>query len=156
MGLSHCDIKGARSWNNHLQTVTPLLCKKSCHKKIINSLFVIMIRINCLFINVIRIKLSYFRVTTFILPFDMYHAKLYATLRSILIKFQIYPQDVLLPGSPSNFYLVTTSLVSPWLLWWPPAESHYNVYDQSAVGYVSHVHCIVLLYSVGNKITTTT
>ena len=48
------------------------------------------------------------------------------------------------------------SLISPWLLWWPPAESHYNIYDHSVVGYVSHAHSIVLLYSVGNKITTTT
>ena len=31
-----------------------------------------------------------------------------------------------------------------------------RVYDHSAVGYVSHAHCILLLYSVGNKITTTT
>ena len=47
------------------------------------------------------------------------------------------------------------SLISPWLLWWPPAESHYSIYDSSVVGYVSHVHCIVLLYSVWNIITTT-
>ena len=51
---------------------------------------------------------------------------------------------------------MAASLISPWLLWWPPAESHYNIYDHSAVGYVSHAHCIVLLYSVRNKITTTT
>ena len=51
---------------------------------------------------------------------------------------------------------VAASLISPWLLWWPPAESHYNIYDHSVVGYVSHAHSIVLLYSVGNKITTTT
>ena len=50
---------------------------------------------------------------------------------------------------------VAASLISPWILWWPPAESHYNIYDHSVVGYVSHAHCIVLLYSVGNKITTT-
>ena len=51
---------------------------------------------------------------------------------------------------------MAASLISPWLLWWPPAESHYNIHDHSVVGYVSHAHCIVLLYSVGNKITTTT
>ena len=51
---------------------------------------------------------------------------------------------------------MAASLISPWLLWWPPAESHYNIYDHSVVGYVSHAHSIVLLYSVGNKITTTT
>ena len=50
---------------------------------------------------------------------------------------------------------VAASLISPWLLWWPPAESHYNISDHSAVSYVSHTHCIVLLYSVGNKTTTT-
>ena len=52
--------------------------------------------------------------------------------------------------------MVAASLISPWLLWWPPVESHYNIYDHSVVGHVSHAHCIVLLYSVGNKITTTT
>ena len=52
-------------------------------------------------------------------------------------------------------HLKAASLISPWLLWWPPAESHYNIYDHSVVGYVSHAHCIALLYSVGNKITTT-
>ena len=52
-------------------------------------------------------------------------------------------------------FIVADSLISPWILWWSPAESHYNIYDHSAVGYVSHAHCIVLLYSVGNKITTT-
>ena len=51
---------------------------------------------------------------------------------------------------------MAASLISPWLLWWPPAESHYNIYDHSVVGYVSHAHCIVLLYPVRNKITTTT
>ena len=51
---------------------------------------------------------------------------------------------------------LAASLISPWILWWPPAESHYNIYDHSVVGYVSHAHSIVLLYSVGNKITTTT
>ena len=50
---------------------------------------------------------------------------------------------------------LAASLISPWLLWWPPAESHYNIYDRSVVGYISHAHSIVLLYSVGNKITTT-
>ena len=45
---------------------------------------------------------------------------------------------------------------SPRFLWWPPGESHYNVYDHSAVGYVIYAHCIVLLYAVGNEITTTT
>ena len=56
----------------------------------------------------------------------------------------------------SKLTSVAASLISPWLLWWPPAESHYNIYDHSVVGYVSHAHSIVLLYSVGNKITTTT
>ena len=51
--------------------------------------------------------------------------------------------------------ILAASLISPWLLWWPAAESHYNIYDRSAVGYFSHAHCIVLLYSVGNNITTT-
>ena len=49
--------------------------------------------------------------------------------------------------------IMAASLISPWLLWWPPAESHYNIHDHSVVGYVSHAHCIVLLYSAGNKIT---
>ena len=53
-----------------------------------------------------------------------------------------------------QIYVVVASLISPWLLWWPPAESHYNIYDHSAVGYVSHAHCNILLCSVGNKITT--
>ena len=47
-------------------------------------------------------------------------------------------------------------LISPQLLWWASAESHYNMYDHSTVGYVIHAHCIALLYSFGNKITTTT
>ena len=34
VGLSRCDVRGARLWNNHLQTVTPLLYKKSFHKQI--------------------------------------------------------------------------------------------------------------------------
>ena len=51
--------------------------------------------------------------------------------------------------------LLAASLISPWLLWWPPAESHYNIYDHCAVGYVNHAHYIVLLCSVGHKITTT-
>ena len=58
-------------------------------------------------------------------------------------------------GGGAIFWFVAASLISPWLLWWPPAESHYNIYDHSVVGYVSHAHSIVLLYSVGNKITTT-
>ena len=49
----------------------------------------------------------------------------------------------------------TASLVSPWLLWWPPAESHNNIYDHSAFGYASYVHCALLLYSVRSEITTT-
>ena len=32
------------------------------------------------------------------------------------------------------------------------AESYYNIYGNSAVGYFSHAHCIVLLYSVGLKL----
>ena len=52
--------------------------------------------------------------------------------------------------------IVAASLISPWFLWWPPAESHYNIYDNVAVGCVSHAHYIVLLHSVGNKIATTT
>ena len=47
-------------------------------------------------------------------------------------------------------FSVAASLISPWLLSWPPAESHYNIYDRSVVGYGSHVHC------VGNKNITTT
>ena len=52
--------------------------------------------------------------------------------------------------------LQAASLISPCLLWWPPAESHYDIYDLPVVGYVSHAHCIALSYSVGNKITITT
>ena len=32
LGLNRCDIKGARLWNNHLQTTSQLLYKKSFHK----------------------------------------------------------------------------------------------------------------------------
>ena len=32
--MQYCDVRGARLWNNHLQTVTPLLYKKSIHKQI--------------------------------------------------------------------------------------------------------------------------
>ena len=53
-------------------------------------------------------------------------------------------------------HFAAASLISPWLLWQPPAESHYNIYDRSVVGYVSHVYCIVLLYSVGYKVITAT
>ena len=56
----------------------------------------------------------------------------------------------------TSLFIVAASLKSSWLLWWPPAESHYNIYDHSAVVYVSHAHCIGLLCSVGNKVTTTT
>ena len=34
MGLSRCDVKGARLWNNNLQAVNPLLHKKSFHKQL--------------------------------------------------------------------------------------------------------------------------
>ena len=34
MGLSWCDVRGARLWNNQLQTVTPLLYEKSFRKQI--------------------------------------------------------------------------------------------------------------------------
>ena len=53
-------------------------------------------------------------------------------------------------------YNMSASPTSPCLLWWPPTESHYNIYYHSALGCVSHAHCIVLLYSDGNKITTST
>ena len=33
LGLSRCDIKGARLWNNYLQTTSQLLYKKSFHKQ---------------------------------------------------------------------------------------------------------------------------
>ena len=33
LGLSRCDIKGARLWNNHLQTTSQLLYEKSFHKQ---------------------------------------------------------------------------------------------------------------------------
>ena len=73
----------------------------------------------------------------------------------VWIKFQNYHKKSRFPA----FIVIFSSGCqpdNPWLLWWPPAESHYNIYDHSAVGYVSHAHFIVLLYSVGNKITTTT
>ena len=57
MGLSRCDVRGARLWNNHLQTVTPLIYKRASTNKFLNSLFVIMIRMNSLSVIVIRIKL---------------------------------------------------------------------------------------------------
>ena len=38
MGLSRCDIKGARLWNQHLQTTNQLLYKKSFHKQLSNAL----------------------------------------------------------------------------------------------------------------------
>ena len=59
-------------------------------------------------------------------------------------------------GTVHVVHVVAASLIRPWFLWWPPAESHYNVYDHSVVGYVSHAHCIVFLYSFGNKIITIT
>ena len=34
MGLSRCDVKGARLWNNNLQAVNPLLHKKSFHTQV--------------------------------------------------------------------------------------------------------------------------
>ena len=43
-----------------------------------------------------------------------------------------------------------------WLLWWPPTQSHYDIYDYSAIDFVTHARCIVLLCSVGNEITITT
>ena len=36
LGLSRCHIKGARIWNNHLQTTSQLLYKKSFHKQFSN------------------------------------------------------------------------------------------------------------------------
>ena len=45
--------------------------------------------------------------------------------------------------SPAQY--VSASLISSWLLWWPPAESHYNIHDHSTVGYATHAHCIVYL-----------
>ena len=48
--------------------------------------------------------------------------------------------------------IVAASLISPWLLWWPPPESHYNIYDHSTVGYViimlvmhTVLYCCILL-----------
>ena len=38
MGLSLCDIKGARLWNQDLQTANQLLYKKSFHKQLSNAL----------------------------------------------------------------------------------------------------------------------
>ena len=38
MGLSRCDIKGARLWNQHLQTTNQLLYKKCFHKQLSNAL----------------------------------------------------------------------------------------------------------------------
>ena len=38
MGLSRCDIKGARLWNQHLQITNQLLYKKSFHKQLSNAL----------------------------------------------------------------------------------------------------------------------
>ena len=69
--------------------------------------------------------------------------------------FKFYVIRCIYTGWYVSLNYVAASLISPWLLWWPPAESHYNIYDHSVVGYVSHAHSIVLLYSVGNKITTT-
>ena len=85
----------------------------------------------------------------------------YSTDRSIwtLLTIQRFIDSitsVIIGNSFVQYCVVAASLISPWLLWWPPAESHYNIYDHSVVGYVSHAHSIVLLYSVGNKITTTT
>ena len=34
LGLSRCDIKGARLWNMYFDTVNPLLHKKSCRNRI--------------------------------------------------------------------------------------------------------------------------
>ena len=59
-------------------------------------------------------------------------------------------------GKRMCHYSLAVSLISPYLLWWPPTESHYNIYEHFAIGYVSHAHCIVLVYSVENKITTAT
>ena len=33
--------------------------------------------------------------------------------------------------------LMAASLMIPWLPWWPPTGSHCNIYDHSAVGYVT-------------------
>ena len=38
MGLSRCDIKGARLWNQHLQITNQLVYKKSFHKQLSNAL----------------------------------------------------------------------------------------------------------------------
>ena len=38
MGLSRCDIKGARLWNQQLQTTNQLWYKKSFHKQLSNAL----------------------------------------------------------------------------------------------------------------------
>ena len=38
MGLSRCDIKGVRLWNQYLQTTNQLLYKKSFHKQLSKSL----------------------------------------------------------------------------------------------------------------------
>ena len=34
IGLSRCDIKGAQLWNNHLQTTSQFLYKKSVHRQV--------------------------------------------------------------------------------------------------------------------------
>ena len=43
-------------------------------------------------------------------------------------------------------------MLAPWTLLSGLCYSHYNIYDDSAVGYITHVHCIILLYSDGTKI----
>ena len=70
----------------------------------------------------------------------------------IYIKNQIY--FLRSPDSWLRWYvsLVSAGLTSPRLLWWPPAESNYDIYDHFAGGYVSHAHCIELLNSVGYRI----
>ena len=51
-----------------------------------------------------------------------------------------------------NTKLLVASLMSPWLLWWPPTGSSMFMVVVMLLKY-SVLHC---LYSVGNKITTTT
>ena len=95
----------------------------------------------------------------------VYGAKLFIQLQTVTISQQIKSPWCQLcytvHGNRAKSYIKCLSFVNdplslfwypvcPWFLWWPPTESHYNAYDHSAVGYVTHAHCTVLLYSVEN------
>ena len=56
--------------------------------------------------------------------------------------------------TPSEIARKCTTIPVVPAAWYAHGSLHYNIYNHCTVGHVTHAHCIVLLYSVGDKTTT--